>query len=71
MSLYLQIQLESFAIKKWGSLEAIKSEIALREAQLEKRKEKKFKTKMIIINALTVQKFICIEGPGYVQIYSV
>ena len=46
MQLYLREQVVEFAVKKWGSLEAIEQEIQKRSIQLQSRKEKKFKARI-------------------------
>ncbi|PJF19477.1 DNA repair protein [Paramicrosporidium saccamoebae] len=46
MQLYLSMHVEKFAVKKWGSLEALQQEITRRESTKEARKEKKFKEKL-------------------------
>ena len=42
MMLFLRMQVEAFAMKKWGSLEALDAEFARREAEKKKKKGKKF-----------------------------
>jgi len=46
MMLYLKYQVEEFAVKKWGSFEAMDAEFEKRTAEKKKRNENKFKTKL-------------------------
>ena len=48
MMLYLRYQVEEYAFsdKKWGSAEALDEEFSRRQAEMKRRKEKKFKTKL-------------------------
>lgn len=46
MMLYLKYQVEEFALKKWGSFEAMDAEFEKRTADKKKRGEKKFMTKL-------------------------
>ncbi|KAJ2297224.1 DNA repair protein rad14, partial [Coemansia sp. RSA 2706] len=43
MLLYLRRDLEQFAVKKWGGLEALDREFERREEEKQRRKEKKYK----------------------------
>ncbi|KAJ1673471.1 DNA repair protein rad14 [Spiromyces aspiralis] len=47
MLLFLREQVESFAIKKWGSLEALDEEFERRQAEKDRKKEKKFKKSLL------------------------
>ena len=42
MMLFLRMQVEAFAIRKWGSLEALDTEFEKRQADKKKKKGKKF-----------------------------
>lgn len=46
MHLYLLGDVRNYAIKKWGSLEALNEELTRRDSAREARKEKKFKAKL-------------------------
>ena len=46
MMLYLKYQVEEFAVKKWGSFEAMDAEFERRTAEKKRRNELKFKTKL-------------------------
>lgn len=44
--LYVKYQVEEFALKKWGSFEAMDAEFEKRTAQKKERNENKFKTRL-------------------------
>ncbi|KAI5818956.1 XPA protein C-terminus-domain-containing protein, partial [Pyronema omphalodes] len=46
MMLYVKYQVEEFALKKWGSFEAMDAEFEKRTAQKKERNENKFKTRL-------------------------
>jgi DNA-repair protein complementing XP-A cells len=55
MMLYLRYQVEEYAFseKKWGSPEALDAEFERREAEKKKRKDQKFKTKLLELKKKT------------------
>lgn len=54
MMLFLRYQVEEYAIKqKWGSAEALDAEFERREEQKKKRKEAKFKEKLLDLKKRT------------------
>ena len=55
MMLFLRYQVEEYALgpSKWGSAEALDAEFAKREADKKKRKEEKFKAKLVELKRKT------------------
>lgn len=55
MMLYLRCQVEAYAFspRKWGSPEALDQEFAKREADKKRRKEDKFRTKLLDLKRRT------------------
>lgn len=53
MMLYLRYQVEAHAIKKWGSLENLDKEFEKRTAERKKRKDEKFRSKLMELKKKT------------------
>ncbi|CAA19045.1 DNA repair protein rad14 [Schizosaccharomyces pombe] len=53
MMLYLRYQVEEFAKKKWGSMEALDAEFERREVQKKEMKEKKFEKQLLELRKRT------------------
>ncbi|KAJ3018393.1 UNVERIFIED_CONTAM: hypothetical protein HDU68_011168 [Siphonaria sp. JEL0065] len=54
MLLYLRMQVEAFAIEKWGSLEKLDDEFARRESEKTIRKKAKFEKKLVELRKKTL-----------------
>jgi DNA-repair protein complementing XP-A cells len=65
MMLFLRFQVEEYAIKeKWGSTEALDAEFERREAERKKRKEAKFKEKLLDLKRKTRTEVVRRQARG-------
>ena len=74
MKLFLRMQVQDFALQRWGTLEAIERERQKRENQLIQRKEKRFKRKLLELRKKTrtdLWKNKREDGPSHVHTFTV
>ena len=62
MCLYVRTQVEAFAIRKWGSLDALDQEFTRRQAEKEVRKKAVFKKKNLELRQKTVGKRLTLSS---------